>query len=193
MVGMFTYYCHAAYYANNGSEIRSVGGSNAYGNFGLVAAGSDPNEVPQSGELAYNTVQTAKVYRNESAQFEAEEQQNYVYVYDTDFIPLPEGEIDITFAERTALVSFTGTNTVEVTGHGYETGTKVTIENTVGVTGLNDDHYINRVDTNTFTIFSDAALTSARNFSGSLSTLGAIIPADEAGTCLLYTSPSPRD
>ncbi len=182
MVGMFTYYCHAAYYANNGSEIRSVGGSNAYGNFGLVAAGSDPNEVPQSGELAYNTVQTAKVYRNESAQFEAEEQQNYVYVYDTDFIPLPEGEIDITFAERTALVSFTGTNTVEVTGHGYETGTKVTIENTVGVTGLNDDHYINRVDANTFTIFSDAALTSARNFSGSLSTLGAIIPADEAGT-----------
>ena len=109
MVGMFTYYCHAAYYANNGSEIRSVGGSNAYGNFGLVAAGSDPNEVAQTGTLAYNTAQTAKVYRNDSSQFYAEAEQNYVYVYDTDLIPLPEGEIDITFTNRKALISFTGT------------------------------------------------------------------------------------
>ncbi|MGY8868404.1 MAG: hypothetical protein ACKVJK_22590, partial [Methylophagaceae bacterium] len=44
MVSMFTYYCHAAYYANNGSEIRSLNGSNGYGNFGLVAEGADPNE-----------------------------------------------------------------------------------------------------------------------------------------------------
>jgi hypothetical protein len=182
MVGMFTYYCHAAYYANNGSEIRSVGGSNAYGNFGLVAAGSDPNEVAQTGTLAYNTAQTAKVYRNDSSQFYAEAEQNYVYVYDTDFIPLPEGEIDITFTNRKALISFTGTNTVNLTGHGYKTGQKITISDTAGVTGLNDDHYITAVDANSFTLFSDAALTSARNFTGSLSTLGTAYPADEEGT-----------
>jgi hypothetical protein len=46
MVSMFTYYCHAAYYAKNGSEIRSLNGSNGYGNFGLVAEGADPNEIP---------------------------------------------------------------------------------------------------------------------------------------------------
>ena len=182
MVGMFTYYCHAAYYANNGSEIRSVGGSNAYGNFGLVAAGSDPNEVAQTGTLAYNTAQTAKVYRNDSSQFYAEAEQNYVYVYDTDFTPLPEGEIDITFTNRKALISFTGTNTVNLTGHGYKTGQKITISDTAGVTGLNDDHYITAVDANSFTLFSDAALSSARSFTGSLSTLGTAYPADEEGT-----------
>ena len=182
MVGMFTYYCHAAYYANNGSEIRSVGGSNAYGNFGLVAAGSDPNEVAQTGTLAYNTTQTAKVYRNDGSQFYAEAEQNYVYVYDTDFIPLPEGEIDITFTNRKALISFTGTNTVNLTGHGYKTGQKITISDSAGVTGLNDDHYITAVDANSFTLFSDAALSSARSFTGSLSTLGTAYPADEEGT-----------
>jgi hypothetical protein len=46
MVSMFTYYCHASYYAKNGSEIRSLTGSSCYGNYGLVAEGSDPNEIP---------------------------------------------------------------------------------------------------------------------------------------------------
>ena len=128
MVGMFTYYCHAAYYANNGSEIRSVGGSNAYGNFGLVAAGSDPNEVPAAGRLGYDTVQTAKVYVNESAQFTGAADQSYVYIYDTDFIPLPEGEIDITFEDRQAIANLDiASAEIDITGHGFETGEKVTI------------------------------------------------------------------
>ena len=127
MVGMFTYYCHAAYYANNGSEIRSVGGSNAYGNFGLVASGSDPNEVAQAGELAYNTIQTAKVYVDESRSFLASESQSFVYVYDTDFIPLPEGEIDITFQVRQEIEAFSGTNSIKITGHGFEQGQKIQI------------------------------------------------------------------
>ena len=46
MVSMFTYYCHASYYAKNGSEIRSLTGSSCYGDYGLVAEGSDPNEIP---------------------------------------------------------------------------------------------------------------------------------------------------
>jgi hypothetical protein len=182
MVGMFTYYCQAAYYANNGSEIRSVGGSNAYGNFGLVASGSDPNEVAQTGTLAHNTVQTAKVYRNDAGQFVTDADQNYVYVYDTDFIPLPEGEIDITFTNRKAITSFTAPNIINLTGHGFETGEKVQILGSVGVSGLNDDHYVTKVDANSFTLFSDAGLTSARSFSGTLSTNGTAFPADEEGT-----------
>jgi len=51
MVSMFTYYCHAAYYAANGSEIRSLNGSNGYGFFGLVAEGADPNEIPDQVTL----------------------------------------------------------------------------------------------------------------------------------------------
>ena len=62
MVSMFTYYCHAAYYASNGSEIRSLNGSNGYGNFGLVAEGADPNEIPDQVITARNMVQSVKAF-----------------------------------------------------------------------------------------------------------------------------------
>ena len=62
MVSMFTYYCQAAYYANNGSEIRSLNGSNGYGFFGLVAEGADPNEIPDQVTLTDSMVQPAKAY-----------------------------------------------------------------------------------------------------------------------------------
>ena len=62
MVSMFTYYCHAAYYASNGSEIRSLNGSNGYGNFGLVAEGADPNEIPDQVTIARNMVQPVKAF-----------------------------------------------------------------------------------------------------------------------------------
>ena len=62
MVSMFTYYCHVAYYASNGSEIRSLNGSNGYGNFGLVAEGADPNEIPDQVTIAKNMVQPIRAF-----------------------------------------------------------------------------------------------------------------------------------
>ena len=62
MVSMFTYYCQVAYYAKNGSEIRSTAGSNGYGNFGLVAEGADPNEIPDQVTLRDPMVVPAKAY-----------------------------------------------------------------------------------------------------------------------------------
>jgi len=62
MVSMFTYYCHAAYYAKNGSEIRSLNGSNGYGNFGLVAEGADPNEIPDQVTYAQDMTFPVKGY-----------------------------------------------------------------------------------------------------------------------------------
>jgi hypothetical protein len=62
MVSMFTYYCQVAYYAKNGSEIRSLNGSNGYGNFGLVAEGADPNEIPDQVTLKYPMAVPAKAY-----------------------------------------------------------------------------------------------------------------------------------
>ena len=47
-------------FANKGGEIRSLNGSNAYGNFGLVANGSDPNEIPDSVTLRDGMVMPAK-------------------------------------------------------------------------------------------------------------------------------------
>jgi hypothetical protein len=62
MVSMFTYYCWTSYYAKNGSEIRSLTGSSCYGEYGLVAEGSDPNEIPDSIILAQDMVESAKVF-----------------------------------------------------------------------------------------------------------------------------------
>lgn len=62
MVSMFTYYCWTSYYAKNGSEIRSLTGSSCYGEFGLVAEGSDPNEVPDSIILIQDMVQPARTF-----------------------------------------------------------------------------------------------------------------------------------
>lgn len=60
MVSMFTYYCWSAFYANNGGQIRSLNGSNANGEYGLVAEGADPNEIPDSITLRDDLVQPGK-------------------------------------------------------------------------------------------------------------------------------------
>ena len=65
MVSMFTYYCRASYYSKNGSEIRSLTGSSCYGEFGLVAEGSDPNEIPDSIVLRDDMAQPAKAFTAE--------------------------------------------------------------------------------------------------------------------------------
>jgi hypothetical protein len=62
MVSMFTYYCHASYYSKNGAEIRSLTGSSCYGEFGLVAEGSDPNEIPDAVSLYQDMTQPAKTF-----------------------------------------------------------------------------------------------------------------------------------
>tara|TARA_X000000950_G_scaffold145286_1_gene179630 strand:- start:557 stop:8902 length:8346 start_codon:yes stop_codon:yes gene_type:complete len=61
-VSTFTYYCQTAMYANNGSEIRALNCSNGYGNFGLIAEGADPNEIPDQVTLKSDMVQPAKAY-----------------------------------------------------------------------------------------------------------------------------------
>ena len=62
IVSVFTYYCHTGYYARNGSEIRSLTGNNSYGNFGLVAEGSDPDESAKPITLSQNTTQPVKAF-----------------------------------------------------------------------------------------------------------------------------------
>jgi hypothetical protein len=62
MVSMFTYYCHVSYYSKNGSQIRSLTGSSCYGEFGLVAEGSDPNEIPDAVSLAEDMVMPGKIF-----------------------------------------------------------------------------------------------------------------------------------
>ena len=173
MVSMFTYYCHAAYYANNGSEIRSLNGSNAYGNFGLVAAGGDPNEVAQTGSLAFNTSQTAKVYVNPSANANANALQTFIYAYDTDFAPLPEGEIDITYNVKREIASISAANPVllNVASHGFVEGQRVLVSSSNIPTtggganpGMDGIRYVGpNPSTGSITLYTDAALTTTLN------------------------------
>ena len=62
-VSTFSYYCHTHYWANNGGQIRSVAGSNAHGNYALRSSGYDVTELPDAVTLAYDMMQTAKVYK----------------------------------------------------------------------------------------------------------------------------------
>lgn len=64
-VSMFTYYCYSSYYALNGAQVRSITGSSAYGNYGLIAEGSDPLEVPISMSNVDNAEQIVQ-FRNYS-------------------------------------------------------------------------------------------------------------------------------
>ena len=61
LVSVFTYFCHAAYYAANGAQIGSSNGATKYGNFSLISDGSDPFEVPIPATLVNDMITTATV------------------------------------------------------------------------------------------------------------------------------------
>ena len=62
LVSVFTYYAHTGYLSRNGSQIRSLTGNNSYGNYGMVAEGSDPDEVAKNITLAQDLTQPVKMY-----------------------------------------------------------------------------------------------------------------------------------
>ena len=93
-VSTFTYYNHAAFYAFNGSEIRALNCSNGYGNFGLVAEGADPNEIPDQVTLRDNTEQPAKIVTTTTTPNAAGDTSIYV----TDMLTAPLSNSHITIA-----------------------------------------------------------------------------------------------
>ena len=62
LVSMFTYYCHTGYLADKGSQIRSIAGNNSYGFYGMVASGSDPDEIATGVQLRDRMVFPAKTF-----------------------------------------------------------------------------------------------------------------------------------
>jgi hypothetical protein len=94
-VSTFTYYCHTAYLASYGGQIRSVAGSNAQGNYGLKAVGADPTEIPDQVYLYENMAQTAKIYRYDD--FSASGNKNNIsfYIKRYSYIPTSISEIEI--------------------------------------------------------------------------------------------------
>lgn len=62
-VSVFTYYTRASFYVKSGAQLRSLNGSSCHGEFGLIAEGSNPLEVPDEVNIADDMVQWARVYR----------------------------------------------------------------------------------------------------------------------------------
>ena len=51
LVSVFSYYGHIGYLAETGGKIRATNGNSSYGDFGCVAEGVDPTEVPVTGKV----------------------------------------------------------------------------------------------------------------------------------------------
>jgi len=102
MVSMFTYYCHVAYYSANGAEIRSLNGSNGYGNFGLVSEGADPNEIPDQVLLKETMTRPAQIYAGigsvSGATYTNNEGSSFVLVTAMVDAPLPQSIITVDHA-----------------------------------------------------------------------------------------------
>ena len=93
-VSMFTYYCHIAYYSLTGGQIRSVGGSNAHGNYALVAEGADPLEVPTPTTLYEDLNQRADCYFPSGA-YANVAGGLAIFVYNWDYAPLSGSELEV--------------------------------------------------------------------------------------------------
>jgi hypothetical protein len=78
-VSIFTYYCYRGFYSLNGSQIRSLNGSCAYGTYALSSEGSDPTEVPTPADLKYPMIQILSTYS--TGDFDGKNLKNDVIVY----------------------------------------------------------------------------------------------------------------
>ena len=125
LVSQFTYYCQAAYYADKGGEIRSLNGSNAYGEYGLVATGSDPNEVADIVTLTNDMTVPIKIY-DDGANFTHAIDQKFMYIYEVPFVPQSNSEIEIDHGGVTGIVRYEVTtvqSTTEFVSSNYQSGT----------------------------------------------------------------------
>jgi len=109
-VSMFTYYNYVSYYAVNGAQIRSIGGSSAHGVYALVAAGSDPLEVPTPTEPYYDFAQRVDCFFP-SAGFANEKEGLIVFVNNYDWAPLENGELEVDHGNFIVRYPVTSVNT----------------------------------------------------------------------------------
>ncbi len=117
-VSTFTYYNHTAFFSNNGSEIRALNCSNANGNFGLVAAGSDPNETVDQVTSLRTMQMPAKVFNDPTntygfGTFTHPAGAFSVHLYDCDYHPYANSLLDVYTRDGSGLI--TGLTTYEVT------------------------------------------------------------------------------
>ena len=93
-VSMFTYYTYTSYFALNGAQIRSIGGSSAHGVYALVADGSDPLEVPTPTTVYYDLSQRVDCYFP-TPTYTNNANGLFIYVTNYDYTPLNNSELEV--------------------------------------------------------------------------------------------------
>ena len=99
-VSIFTYYCYRGFYSLNGSQIRSLNGSCAYGTYALNSEGSDPTEVSTTSNLKYPMIQILTTYSTDTLSGKNLKDSVSVYVKISknrlsQYIPFPSSELEI--------------------------------------------------------------------------------------------------
>ena len=112
-VSTFTYYNHAAFMCNNGSIIRALNCSNSNGIYGLVSAGSDPNEEVDDVVLARNMTQPARVFDDGSGDFTMNERGTSVWVTDVDYGPYNNSLLIVDNGQTTLTYEITNVEKVD--------------------------------------------------------------------------------
>jgi len=165
LVSMFTYYCHTGYLAADGSQIRSIAGNNSYGFFGLVAEGSDPDEIATDVQLGADMVFPAKTFRADGyLDFAAAvPSTGTITVGQT----LTQGLIELTITGITQANPAVVTTSV---AHGLSNSDFVTINDVVGMIEINGLQFYVDTDgsgsaggtytTSEFALYTDSALTT---------------------------------
>ena len=128
-VSVFSYYCWTAYYANNGGQIRSLNGSNAHGEYGIISAGSDPLEVPDVANLSDNMMQVARAYKQGIYSTDNNKDDLAIYFYQHDYAPYNVSEVEINHGSG---VITELDNTSIIGGSLYTNGTYINVPLTGG-------------------------------------------------------------
>ena len=119
-VSTFTYYNHTAYWALNGGQIRSIGGSNSNGDYGLRSTGYDPTQVPNVVTIANDQVQTARVYKQgafiTAMTPTATAPALSVYLTNWSYLPFNNSEIEIDHTLAGGGITRYSVSTIQHTG-----------------------------------------------------------------------------
>ena len=113
LVSIFTYYCHIAYYSLTGGQIRSVAGSNAHGNYALVAEGADPLEVPTPTDLYEELSQGVTCYFPSGA-YANVINGLLIYVTGYEYEPIGSSELEVVHGNAVYRYPVTSTTTTDL-------------------------------------------------------------------------------
>jgi hypothetical protein len=115
----FTYYAHTGLWANNGSNVRGVGCSNTFGNYGMRASGYDVTELPDSTNLANHMIQTARVYKQGLVSTEmtptATSPAIALWIIGYDYIPTNGANLEIDHTVNGGIITKYSITSVEYT------------------------------------------------------------------------------